>query len=134
MHAINVNRVVVSGNLTRDPQLYKLPSGEVVCNLRVACNTTNHRVTPEGCQEKVNYFDVKIYGAEAEAASHRAHKGHPVMVEGRLEWREWETIEGHQAQSVSILADALEPLDGDSANEQDVFAVDWDALLTSMKI
>jgi len=134
MHAINVNRVVVSGNLTRDPQLHTLPGGEVVCNLRVACNTTNHRVTPAGCQEKVNYFDVKVYGAEAEAVSHRAHKGHPVMVEGHLDWREWETIEGHQAQSVSILADALEHLDDGPHENEDALAVDWDELLSSMNI
>lgn len=135
MHAININRVLVSGNLTRDPQLHTLPGGEVVCNLRVACNTTDHSVTPGRCRDKVNYFDVKVYGAEARAVSDRTQKGHPVMVEGRLDWREWETIEGHPAQSVSILAEVLEPLENKARSDQeDVLAVDWDALLSSMNV
>ncbi|HEY7891161.1 MAG TPA: single-stranded DNA-binding protein [Solirubrobacteraceae bacterium] len=133
MYEVNINRVVVSGYLTRDPQLYTLPGGEVVCNLRVACNTTNHRVTQDGCKDKVNYFDIKVYGADAENIGHCAHKGNAVMVEGRLDWREWETIEGRQAQSVCILAEALEPLEAVS-KDHDVLDVDWDALLASMNV
>jgi single-strand DNA-binding protein len=134
VYAININRVLVSGNLTRDPQLHTLPGGEVVCNLRVACNTTDHSVAPDRCTDKVNYFDVKVYGAEARSISDRAHKGHPVMVEGRLDWREWETIEGHPVQSVSILAEVLEPLENVVNGEDDVLAVDWDALLSSVNV
>lgn len=133
MHDININRVVVSGSLTRDPQLYTLPGGETVCNLRVACNTTDHRVTQDGCRDKVNYFDVKVYGADAEAVSHCAHKGNALMVEGRLDWREWETVEGRQVQSVCILAEALEPLEAPSRDEG-VLAVDWDSLLASVNV
>lgn len=133
MHAININRVVVSGHLTRNPQLHILPGGRLVCNLRVACNTTDHRVTPDGCRDKVNYFDVKVYGAQARSISSCAHKGQALMVEGRLDWREWETVEGRQVQSVCILAEALESLDAPS-RDGDALAFDWDALLTSMNV
>jgi single-strand DNA-binding protein len=134
MYAINVNRVLVSGSVVRDPQLHMLPSGETVCNLRLACNTTDHRVTPEGCREKINYFDVKVYGAEAKAVSRRTQKGHAVMVEGRLDWREWETIEGHPVQSLSILAEVLEPLASIAKQREDPLAVDWDSLLASVNV
>jgi single-stranded DNA-binding protein len=56
------------------------------------------------------------------------------MVEGRLDWREWETIEGHPVQSVSILAEVLEPLENVVNGEDDVLAVDWDALLSSVNV
>ena len=134
MHAININRVLLSGELIRDPQLHTLPGGEVVCNLRVACNTTDHSVAPDRCTDKVNYFDVKVYGTEARTISSRTQKGHPVMIEGKLDWREWETIEGHPVQSVSILAEALEPMERPTRGETDPLAVDWDALLSSMNV
>jgi single-strand DNA-binding protein len=130
MHAININRVVVSGSLAREPQLHVLPRGESVCNLRVLCNARD-----AAAGEKLNYFDVKVYGDQAQIASHRMHKGRPVIVEGRLDWREWETVEGHSTQTISILADTLQFLDDPaSANSSQLREIDWDGLLAAISV
>lgn len=124
MQPANINHVVLTGSLTRDPELYLLPSGTKVCNLRLACNTTNQK-TPAPCRkDKTNYFDVKLYGTHAASAKRSMHKGVLVAVDGRLDWREWETMEGHTAQTVSIIADAVQCLDDstDSNIETPMFA------------
>jgi single-strand DNA-binding protein len=111
MQPANINHVVLTGSLTRDPELYLLPSGAKVCNLRLACNTTNQKAHTPSCKDKTNYFDVKLYGTHAATAKRSMHKGVLVAVDGRLDWREWETMEGHTAQTVSIIADAVQCLD-----------------------
>src|SRR5436305_14974116 len=87
-----INRVVLVGRLTRDPEVRALPSGTSVCGLRIACNSS--RKDADGALvEKPNYFDVSVYGAAAESVSNYMHRGSRVGVDGRLEWREWETAE-----------------------------------------
>jgi single-strand DNA-binding protein len=106
-----INRVVLVGRLTRDPELRALPSGTSVCGLRIACNSS--RVDPDGeWIERPNYFDVTVYGPSAESVSQYTHKGSRVGVDGRLEWREWETDEAQKRQAVSIVADTVQFLDG----------------------
>jgi single-strand DNA-binding protein len=107
MAATNVNRVVLTGNLTRDPELRSLPSGTSVCSLRVACNT--RRKDGEGnWVDKPNYFDVTVWGAQGENCAQYLSKGRPVAVDGRLEWREWEDKQGQKRQSVEIVADTVQ--------------------------
>ena len=92
MSNFSINRVVLVGRLTRDPELRALPSGISVCSLRVACNSS--RRDDEGnYQERPNFFDVSVFGASAESVSRYMRKGSRVAVDGRLEWREWETAE-----------------------------------------
>src|SRR3954454_4535675 len=90
MARANINRVVLTGNLTRDPELRTLPSGTSVCSLRIASNT---RRRDERAQwgEKANFFDVTVWGAQGEACARFLSKGRPVAIDGRLEWREYET-------------------------------------------
>jgi single-strand DNA-binding protein len=110
MSYFNINRVVLVGRLTREPELRSLPSGTSVCALRIACNSS--RRDPEGeLREKPNFFDVDVYGAAAESVSNYMHKGSRVGVDGRLEWREWETSEQQKRQAVSIVADTVQFLD-----------------------
>ena len=107
MAATNINRVVLTGNLTRDPELRKTPSGTSVCSLRVACNT--RRRDPSGeWMDKPNYFDVTVWGAQGENAAQYLSKGRPVAVDGRLEWREWEDPNGNKRQAVDIIADSVQ--------------------------
>ena len=111
MSYFNINRVVLVGRLTREPELRAIPAGTSVCSLRIACNSS--RRDPEGeLREKPNYFDVDVYGAAAESVSNYMHKGSRVGVDGRLEWREWETTDKHKRQAVSIVADTVQFLDG----------------------
>jgi single-strand DNA-binding protein len=107
MAATNINRVVLTGNLTRDPELRSTSGGTAVCSLRVACNT--RRKGPSGdWEDKPNYFDVTVWGAQGENCSRFLSKGRPVAIDGRLEWREWEDKEGNKRQSVDIVADAVQ--------------------------
>jgi single-strand DNA-binding protein len=108
MAATNINRVVLTGNLTRDPELRALPSGTSVCDLRVACNTRRKNNQTGEWEDKPNYFNVKVWGAQGENASRFLAKGRPVAIDGRLEWREWEAQDGAKRQAVDIIADSVQ--------------------------
>ena len=107
MAATNINRVVLTGNLTHDPELRNLPSGTAVCKLRVACNT-RRKDQSGNWVDKPNYFDVTVWGAQGENCANYLSKGRPVAIDGRLEWREWEDKEGNKRQSVDIIADSVQ--------------------------
>jgi single-strand DNA-binding protein len=108
MAATNINRVVLTGNLTRDPELRSLPSGMSVCSLRIATNTRRKDNSTGEWVDKPNYFDVTVWGRQGENAAQYLSKGRPVAVDGRLEWREWETPNGEKRQAVEIVADNVQ--------------------------
>lgn len=110
MSYFTINRVVLVGRLTRDPELRALPSAVSVCSLRVACNSSRRDVDGN-YQERPNFFDVSVYGASAESVSRYMRKGSRVAVDGRLEWREWETADQQKRQAVSVVADTVQFLD-----------------------
>jgi len=112
MAASNLNVVVITGNLTRDPELRSLPSGTSVCDLRVAVNTRRKNGATGEWEDKPNYFDVKVWGAQGENCARFLSKGRPVAVQGRLEWREWETQDGQKRQAVDIIAESVQFLGG----------------------
>src|SRR4051812_49584213 len=105
MAATNINRVIITGNLTRDPELRSLQSGMSVCSLRIACNTRRKDNQSGEWVDKPNYFDVTIWGRQGENAAQYLSKGRPVAVDGRLEWREWQGQQGNKRQAVGIIAD-----------------------------
>jgi single-strand DNA-binding protein len=107
----NINRVVLVGRLTGDPELRALPSGSSVCGLRVACNAT--RKNSEGeYMEKPNFFNVSVFGPLGESVYRYMSRGRRVAIDGRLDWREWETTEGSKRQAVDIVAESVQFLDG----------------------
>ena len=108
MAATNINRVVLTGNLTRDPELRSLPSGMSVWSLRIASNTRRKDPPSGEWVDKPNYFDVTIWGRQGENAAQYLSKGRPVAIDGRLEWREWQDKEGNNRQSVEIVADNVQ--------------------------
>jgi single-strand DNA-binding protein len=110
--ATNINRVVLTGNLTRDPELRSTNSGLPVCSLRVACNTRRKNQATGDWEEKPNYFDVTVFGAQGENCARFLSKGRPVAVDGRLDWREWDDGNGNKRQAVSIIAEAVQFLGG----------------------
>ena len=112
MAATNINRVVLTGNLTRDPELRSTGSGMSVCSLRIASNTRRKDQSTGEWVDKPNYFDVTVWGAQGENCARFLAKGRPVAIDGRLEWREWETQEGHKRQAVEIVADSVQFLGG----------------------
>jgi single-strand DNA-binding protein len=112
MAASNLNVVVITGNLTRDPELRALPSGTSVCDLRVAVNTRRKNGATGEWEDKPNFFDVKVWGAQGDNCARFLSKGRPVGVQGRLEWREWETQDGQKRQAIDIIADSVQFLGG----------------------
>ena len=111
MSFFTINRVVLVGRLTKDPELRALPSGTSVCSLRIACNSSRRDADGE-MLERPNYFDVAAYGPSADSISQYTRKGSRVGIDGRLEWREWETSEHQKRQAVSVVADTVQFLDG----------------------
>lgn len=114
----NINRVVLVGRLTRDPETRATASGRTLCSLRVACNGIK-REQDGGYSEKPSFFDVAVFGPPADNVQRYTSKGSRVAVDGRLEWREWETEDQQHRQAVSIVADSVEFLDGPGGEQQD---------------
>jgi single-strand DNA-binding protein len=105
--ASNVNVVVVTGNLTRDPELRHTGGGTAVCDLRVAVNS-RRKDQSGNWVDKPNYFDVTVWGAQGENCANYLSKGRPVAIEGRLDWREWEAKDGGKRQAVQIIANTVQ--------------------------
>src|SRR5208282_1033983 len=106
----------MTGNLTADPELRSLPSGMSVCSLRIACNTRRKNSASGEWEDKPNYFNVTVWGAQGENCSRFLAKGRPVAIDGRLEWREWESQDGTKRQAVDIIADSVQFLNDGNGN------------------
>ena len=107
---MNINRVVLTGNLTRDPEVRATGGGMAICKLGIAVNT--RRKNSEGqWEEKPNFFRVTVFGRQAESCGQYLKKGRPVAIDGRLEWSTWES-EGQKRESIDIIADSVQFLGG----------------------
>ena len=111
MASTNINRVLVTGNLTKDPELRSTPSGTSICKLRLAVNTRRKDSSGQWV-DKPNYFDITVWGNQGESCAQYLSKGRPVAVDGRLEWREWDAQDGTKRQAVEIVADSVQFLGG----------------------
>ena len=120
MAASNINVVVITGNLTKDPELRHTGGGTAVCELRVAVNSRRKNGQTGEWEDKPNYFDVVVWGAQGENCANYLAKGRPVAVEGRLDWSEWEAKDGSgKRQKVQIVANSVQFLgsrDGSGGN------------------
>jgi len=115
--AANINRVVLVGNLTRDPELRHTGGGTPVCSLRIAVNSRRKDETGQWA-DKPNYFSISVFGNQAESCAQYLSKGRPVAIDGRLDWREWEAKDGSgKRESVEIVAESVQFLGarGDAA-------------------
>src|SRR4051812_4888644 len=112
MSQVNINRTILTGNLTADPELRSLPSGTSVCKLRVASNTRRKDSATGEYVDKPNYFNVTVWGAQGENVARFLSKGRGVAIDGRLEWHEWEADGGGKREAVEIIADTVQFLDG----------------------
>ncbi|MGE5689162.1 MAG: single-stranded DNA-binding protein [Pseudomonadota bacterium] len=109
--AASVNRVVLVGNLTRDPELRHTPSGTAVCSLRLAVNSRQKQADGQW-GEKPNYFSVTVWGQQGENCAQYLSKGRPVAVDGRLDWREYQAQDGTKREAIEIVADSVQFLGG----------------------
>jgi single-strand DNA-binding protein len=126
----DINRVVLVGRLTRDPELRHLPSGQPVLQLGIA---VNGRTQDEGGNwvDKPNFFDVKLFGNRAESLAQHLAKGRRIGVDGRLDWSSWEAQDGSKRSKVEVVAFDIQFLDsrgdGDGQQRQYVPAGDVNA-------
>lgn len=109
MAASNVNVVVITGNLTQDPELRSTGGGTSVCEMRVAVNSRRKNAQTGEWVDKPNYFNVVVFGAQADNCATYLSKGRPVAIDGRLDWREWEAKDGSgKRQAVQIIGDSVQ--------------------------
>jgi len=103
----SMNRVFLIGNLVRAPELRYTPSGTAVADLRLAVNRDFTTQTGEKRQE-TSFLTVVVWGKQAEASGEYLDKGSPVLVEGRLQTRDWETKDGQKRNAVEVVAERIQ--------------------------
>jgi len=106
----DINRVTLVGRLTRDPELRHLPSGSPVLEFGLAVNG-RQQDSGGNWVDKPNFFDVKVYGNQAEFLSQYLQKGRRVGIDGRLDWRSWEAQDGGKRSKVDVVAQTVQFLD-----------------------
>jgi len=92
-----------------------------VCGMRLACNSVWRDADGDEV-ERPHYFDVNAYGGAGESVAQFMRKGRRIAVDGRLEWREWETAEKEKRQAVSVVADKVLFLDGPAGEDSEELA------------
>ncbi|MDZ4097814.1 MAG: single-stranded DNA-binding protein [Methylophilaceae bacterium] len=107
----SVNKVILVGNLGRDPEVRYMPNGEAVCNFSIA-TTDNWKDKNGQKQERTEWHNIVMYRKLAEIAGEYLKKGRPVYVEGRLQTRKWQTKEGQDRYTTEIIADQMQMLGG----------------------
>src|ERR1041384_6287569 len=107
----NINRVVLVGNLTKDPELRHTPGGTPVCSLRIAVNSRRRDESGQWI-DKPNYFSISVFGNQAESSAPYLSRGGPVAIAGRLGGRGWQAQDGSKRESVEIVAESVQFLGG----------------------
>jgi single-strand DNA-binding protein len=114
--AANLNKVFLMGNLTRDPELRYTPSGAAVCKLGLATNRRYRDRNSEEWREEVCFVDITVWGKTGENCSQFLAKGNPILVEGRLNFRTWES-EGQKRSKLEVVAENVQFLSRPVAQE-----------------
>lgn len=106
------NKVILMGNLTRDPELRYLPNGTAVANFGLAVNRVyNDRQSGER-KEDVCFVDITAWARQAEVCNEYLRKGSPVFLEGRLNFRSWDTDDGQRRSKLDVVADRVQLVGG----------------------
>jgi len=124
----SLNKVMLIGNLTRDPELRYLPSGQAVATFSIACNRTYNSKTGEK-KEEVSFIRIVVWARRAEICNEYLKKGSSVFVEGRLQSRSWGAPDGTKRSAVEVIADNVQFLStrtGAKAGSGDVPTMDVD--------
>jgi len=112
----DINRVTLVGRLTRDPELKHLPSGSAVLEMGLAVNGRKQDASGQWV-DKPNFFDVKVFGNQAEMLSQHLGKGRRIGVDGRLDWSSWESQDGGKRSKVEVIAQSVQFLDSRNDGE-----------------
>lgn len=112
----SVNKVILIGNLGKDPEVRYTPSGSAICNISVA--TTHKWKDKDGeKQEETEWSRVSFFGKLAEIVGEYCKKGKPIYVEGRLKTRKWQDKDGKDCYTTEIIADQMQLLGGRDEQE-----------------
>ena len=103
----SINKVLLMGNLTKDPELRYTPQGMAVVNLRLAVNR-KYRTKTQEMKEEVCFITVVVWNKQAEACNQYLHKGSPVFVEGMLQSRSWDDASGQKRSVIDVRADRVQ--------------------------
>ncbi|MEG2212200.1 MAG: single-stranded DNA-binding protein [Raoultibacter sp.] len=104
---MNINRVIISGHLTRDPELRSTASGLAVLNLGVAVNDRRKNQQTGEWEEYPNFIDCAMFGTRAESVVKYLSKGTKVSIEGKLRWSQWEK-DGNRRSKLEVIVDNIE--------------------------
>lgn len=104
---MSINRVFITGNLTRDPEL-RQAGATTVLQLGIAVNDRKKNPQTDQWEDVPNFFDVLVWGARGESLARYLHKGIKVAVSGRLRWNQWQNSDGEKRSKVEIVADDIE--------------------------
>jgi len=112
----SLNRVLLIGNLTRDPEVKMMTSGRPVCNFGIALNR-NYKDAEGNKREEVTFVEVECFGPRAEAVGRFFSKGRPIFVEGRLKLDQWESKEGEKRSALRVVLDNFKFVDSGKADQ-----------------
>jgi single-strand DNA-binding protein len=107
----NLNKVLLMGNLTRDPEVRYTPKGTAVGDLAIAINDS-YKMQDGSIKETVTYVDIEVWGRQAETCKQYLTKGRPVFIEGQLKLDQWETPQGEKKSRLRVRADRVQFLGG----------------------
>lgn len=105
---MSINRVIVSGNLTREPEVRTTASGNPVMGFGIAVNDRRKNSQTGEWEDYPNFIDCTMFGARAQSVSSFLSKGSKVAIEGKLRWSQWETNEGQKRSKIEIIVDEIE--------------------------
>jgi single-strand DNA-binding protein len=125
--AADLNRVTLVGRLTRDPELRHTGGGDPICSMRLAVSSRKRDENGDW-GDAPNFFDITVFGRQADSAAEYLAKGRRIGIDGRLSWREWQAQDGTRRQSVEVIAndvfflDSRQDGDGGSSRSSDDLA------------
>ena len=105
--AVNINRVVISGNLTRDPEARRTQSGTTILSFGVAVNDRRRNSATGEWEDYANFIDCTMFGSRAESIEHYLHKGTSVAIDGKLRWSQWER-DGQKRSKVEVIVEEIQ--------------------------
>lgn len=108
----SVNKVILIGNLGADPETRFLPSGEAVCNIRIATTEKWKDKASGDMKEATEWHRISLFGRQAEVAGEYLKKGSAVYIEGRIQTRKWQDKEGKDQYTTEVRADRMQLLGG----------------------
>lgn len=123
---MSINRVVISGNLTRDPELRSTAGGLPVLGLGVAVNDRRKNQQTGEWEDYPNFIDCTLFGPRAESLSRYLSKGQKVAIEGKLRWSQWER-DGQKRSKIEVIVDEIEFMSSRNAQQGDSYGSSYGA-------